>query len=52
MDFKKIYIRHENVHIRGGFIMQEYHNPVIKGFHPDPSICKKGKDFLFSNKFF
>lgn len=25
--------------------MQEYHNPVIKGFHPDPSICKKGKDF-------
>ena len=22
-----------------------YHNPVIPGFYPDPSICKKGEDF-------
>lgn len=22
-----------------------YHNPVIKGFYPDPSICKTGNDF-------
>lgn len=22
-----------------------YENPIIKGFHPDPSICKVGKDY-------
>jgi len=23
----------------------KYHNPVIKGFHPDPSICRVGEDY-------
>ena len=23
----------------------EYHNPVLKGFHPDPSICRSGSDY-------
>jgi xylan 1,4-beta-xylosidase len=23
----------------------KYNNPVISGFHPDPSICKVGEDF-------
>ncbi|MRH45116.1 family 43 glycosylhydrolase [Aquibacillus halophilus] len=23
----------------------KYNNPVIKGFHPDPSVCKVGEDF-------
>lgn len=23
----------------------KYHNPVINGFHPDPSVCKVGKSF-------
>ena len=22
-----------------------YQNPVIRGFHPDPSICRVGKDY-------
>jgi len=22
-----------------------YHNPIIPGFYPDPSICKKGDDY-------
>lgn len=22
-----------------------YHNPVIKGFHPDPSVCRAGEDY-------
>lgn len=25
--------------------MEKYHNPIIKGFHPDPSICKHGNDY-------
>ncbi len=28
-----------------GNIGDGYHNPVIPGFHPDPSICKVGDDF-------
>ena len=25
--------------------MENYQNPVIRGFHPDPSICRNGDDF-------
>ena len=25
--------------------MVRYHNPIIPGFYPDPSICKKGDDY-------
>ncbi|NLL09138.1 MAG: glycoside hydrolase family 43 protein, partial [Firmicutes bacterium] len=25
--------------------MQRYQNPIIKGFNPDPSICRVGDDF-------
>lgn len=25
--------------------MSRYHNPVIPGFHPDPSICRVGNDY-------
>jgi len=29
-----------------------YHNPVISGFHPDPSICRVGEDyFLVTSSF-
>jgi len=28
-----------------GSIGQGYRNPVISGFHPDPSVCKVGDDF-------
>ena len=23
----------------------QYQNPILSGFHPDPSICRVGKDF-------
>jgi len=23
----------------------EYHNPILRGFHPDPSVCRVGEDF-------
>lgn len=23
----------------------KYENPILPGFHPDPSICKVGEDF-------
>lgn len=23
----------------------QYRNPIIKGFHPDPSICRVGEDY-------
>ena len=23
----------------------QYKNPIIKGFHPDPSICRVGEDY-------
>ena len=25
--------------------MMKYSNPIIKGFHPDPSICRVGEDY-------
>lgn len=25
--------------------MTKYYNPILKGFHPDPSICRVGKDY-------
>ncbi len=28
---------------------QGYQNPVIPGFHPDPSICRAGDDFYQVN---
>lgn len=31
---------------------QGYKNPVISGFHPDPSICKVGDDFYLVNSSF
>lgn len=29
-------------------MMTEYHNPILPGFHPDPSICRVGKDFYLA----
>jgi len=29
-----------------------YENPVIKGFHPDPSVCRVGEDFYLVNSSF
>lgn len=31
---------------------QGYRNPVIPGFHPDPSVCRVGKDFYLVNSSF
>lgn len=30
----------------------QYHNPIIPGFHPDPSICRVGDDFYLVNSSF
>ncbi len=30
----------------------KYHNPIIPGFHPDPSICRVGDDFYLVNSTF
>lgn len=30
----------------------KYHNPIIPGFHPDPSICRMGDDFYLVNSTF
>lgn len=32
--------------------MVNYVNPVIPGFHPDPSICRLGKDYFLVNSSF
>ena len=29
-----------------------YHNPIIAGFHPDPSICRVGEDYYIVNSSF
>ncbi|HEX8602754.1 MAG TPA: glycoside hydrolase family 43 protein [Pseudoduganella sp.] len=31
---------------------ETYRNPVITGFHPDPSICRVGKDYYLANSSF
>ena len=31
---------------------QGYKNPVIPGFHPDPSICRVGNDYYLVNSSF
>nr|WP_320117414.1 glycoside hydrolase family 43 protein [uncultured Marinifilum sp.] len=30
----------------------QYYNPILSGFYPDPSICKKGDDFYLVNSSF
>lgn len=30
----------------------DYHNPIIGGFHPDPSICRVGEDYYIVNSSF
>ena len=31
---------------------QEYTNPVVSGFHPDPSVCRVGEDYYLVNSSF
>src|SRR5450756_2218945 len=33
-------------------VAQTYQNPIIPGFHPDPSICRRGEDFYLVNSTF
>lgn len=37
---------------RWGAFMAHYKNPVIPGFYPDPSICRKGEDYYLVNSSF
>lgn len=32
--------------------MREIRNPILSGFHPDPSICRVGDDFYIANSTF
>ena len=31
---------------------QGYRNPVIPGYHPDPSVCRVGEDYYLVNSSF
>jgi alpha-N-arabinofuranosidase len=31
---------------------RQYFNPILSGFYPDPSICRKGDDFFLVNSSF
>ena len=31
---------------------QGYQNPIIPGFHPDPSVCRVGEDYYLVNSSF
>lgn len=33
-------------------LAQGYRNPVLPGFHADPSVCTNGKDFYLVNSTF
>src|SRR5258708_23581256 len=37
---------------KGEKSMKTYQNPIITGFHPDPSICRAGEDFYLVNSTF
>ncbi len=32
--------------------MKTFHNPILTGFHPDPSICRVGEDFYLTTSTF
>ena len=32
--------------------MLKTNNPILKGFYPDPSICRVGKDYYLVNSSF
>ena len=32
--------------------LQSLHNPVLQGFHPDPSVCRVGEDYYMVNSSF
>lgn len=33
-------------------MLETYQNPIIPGFHPDPSICRVGDDYYLVNSTF
>src|SRR5579859_656000 len=35
-----------------GSPMKTFQNPILPGFHPDPSICRVGDDFYLTNSTF
>lgn len=37
---------------RPSFGQQGYQNPIIPGFHPDPSVCRVGNDYYLVNSSF
>src|SRR5687767_13233552 len=35
-----------------GLPERTYHNPILAGFYPDPSICRAGDDYYITNSSF
>ena len=33
-------------------VSKNFQNPILTGFHPDPSICRVGEDFYLTNSTF
>ncbi len=33
-------------------VAKTFHNPILTGFHPDPSVCRVGDDFYLTNSTF
>lgn len=39
----------QSVFLRRRINIMKYHNPVLRGSHPDPSICKVRDDYYLVN---
>jgi alpha-N-arabinofuranosidase len=44
--------RGEDVTVQTPVEAGQYRNPILAGFHPDPSICRVGKDYYLINSTF
>lgn len=36
------------MHSKGGITVKKLHNPILPGFNPDPSICRRGDDYYIA----
>ncbi len=42
----------EDINATAPLSSDQYRNPILAGFHPDPSICRAGKDYYLINSTF
>lgn len=50
--FKQFKYSGEDTTAKSALISGYYRNPVFAGFHPDPSVCRVGKDYYLVNSTF